>query len=49
MQVENDYHREVYNGDIGYVVDLDLETGELTVIKAAVERRGAALSRHSTG
>jgi exodeoxyribonuclease V alpha subunit len=31
MQVENDYDNEVYNGDIGYVVDVDLETGELTV------------------
>ena len=31
MQVENDYDKEVYNGDIGYVVDVDSETGELTV------------------
>jgi exodeoxyribonuclease V alpha subunit len=30
MQVENDYDKEVYNGDIGYVVDLDSEAGELT-------------------
>jgi exodeoxyribonuclease V alpha subunit len=30
MQVENDYDKEVYNGDIGYVVDIDTETGELT-------------------
>ena len=30
MQVENDYDKEVYNGDIGYVADVDPETGELT-------------------
>ena len=29
MQIENDYDREVYNGDIGYVVDVDPEVGEL--------------------
>ena len=31
MQIENDYDKEVYNGDIGYVVDVDPEVGELTV------------------
>jgi exodeoxyribonuclease V alpha subunit len=30
MQIENDYDKEVYNGDIGYVVRVDLEVGELT-------------------
>ena len=30
MQIENDYDKEVYNGDIGYVADVDPETGELT-------------------
>ena len=30
MQIENDYDKEVYNGDIGAVVDVDLEAGELT-------------------
>jgi hypothetical protein len=29
MQIENDYDKEVYNGDIGYVVDVDLDDGEL--------------------
>jgi exodeoxyribonuclease V alpha subunit len=29
MQIENDYDKEVYNGDIGYIDDLDPETGEL--------------------
>ena len=29
MQIENDYDKEVYNGDIGYVVGVDPETGEL--------------------
>src|SRR5262249_34442354 len=30
MQIENDYDKEVYNGDIGYIVDVDLDEGELT-------------------
>ena len=29
MQIENDYDKEVYNGDIGVVVDVDPEAGEL--------------------
>ena len=29
MQVENDYDKEVYNGDIGYVDEVDLDDGEL--------------------
>src|SRR5271163_4885277 len=29
MQIENDYDKEVYNGDIGYVSDVDPEGGEL--------------------
>ena len=31
MQIENDYDKEVYNGDIGYVVYVDLDAGELAV------------------
>jgi exodeoxyribonuclease V alpha subunit len=31
MQIENDYAKEVYNGDIGYIEDVDLDDGELTV------------------
>jgi exodeoxyribonuclease V alpha subunit len=30
MQIENDYDKEVYNGDIGYVEKVDLDEGELT-------------------
>jgi len=30
MQIENDYEKEVYNGDIGYIEDVDLDAGELT-------------------
>ena len=30
MQIENDYDKEVYNGDVGAVVDVDPEAGELT-------------------
>ena len=29
MQIDNDYDKEVYNGDIGNIVDVDLATGEL--------------------
>jgi len=31
MQVENDYDRDVYNGDLGVVSRIDLEEGELSV------------------
>ncbi len=31
MQTENDYDREVYNGDIGFVQDVDPEAAEVTV------------------
>jgi exodeoxyribonuclease V alpha subunit len=31
MQVENDYDKEVYNGDIGRVVSVDVEAGALVV------------------
>jgi exodeoxyribonuclease V alpha subunit len=29
MQIENDYDKEVYNGDIGYIADVDPDAGEL--------------------
>src|SRR5487761_1801620 len=31
MQIENDYDREVYNGDIGFIAGVDAETDEMTV------------------
>lgn len=31
MQLRNDYDREVWNGDVGYVVDVEPEDGEVTV------------------
>ena len=31
MQIENDYDKEVYNGDIGYIDKVNLEEGELSV------------------
>jgi exodeoxyribonuclease V alpha subunit len=31
MQIENDYDKEVYNGDIGFVADVEPEEDELTV------------------
>ena len=30
MQIENDYDKEVYNGDTGFVTDVASEEGELT-------------------
>src|ERR671929_636082 len=30
MQIENDYEKEVYNGDIGYIDKVEPEAGELT-------------------
>src|SRR6202171_3878704 len=30
MQIENDYDKDVYNGDIGYIDDVDPDIGELT-------------------
>jgi exodeoxyribonuclease V alpha subunit len=31
MQIENDYEKEVYNGDIGTIDNVDLDAGELAV------------------
>ena len=31
MQIENDYDKEVYNGDLGIVSRIDVEAGEVTV------------------
>ena len=31
MQIENDYDKDVYNGDIGFVGSVDADEGELTV------------------
>ena len=31
MRIKRDYDKDVYNGDIGYVEDVDPEAGELTV------------------
>jgi exodeoxyribonuclease V alpha subunit len=39
MQIENDYEREVYNGDIGTIADVDPDGGELT---ARFDGRGVA-------
>jgi exodeoxyribonuclease V alpha subunit len=32
MQIENDYDREVYNGDIGFIETVDAEAGELVAL-----------------
>jgi exodeoxyribonuclease V alpha subunit len=31
MQIENDYDKDVYNGDIGYIDNVNIDDGELTV------------------
>jgi exodeoxyribonuclease V alpha subunit len=31
MQIQNDYDKEVFNGDIGYIKAIDLETNELNI------------------
>lgn len=31
MQIKNNYEKEVFNGDLGYVKDIDPEEGEITV------------------
>jgi exodeoxyribonuclease V alpha subunit len=31
MQIENDYDKEVYNGDVGFIEHIDLETGEMII------------------
>lgn len=31
MQIENDYDKEVYNGDVGFVVGIDADEGELAI------------------
>jgi len=31
MQIENDYDKEVYNGDIGYTDDVDPNAGEIPI------------------
>jgi exodeoxyribonuclease V alpha subunit len=36
MQIENNYDKEVYNGDIGYIDDVDPEAGE---VKASFDGR----------
>ena len=41
MQIENDYDKEVYNGDIGYIDDVDPEVGEL---KASFDGRSVTYS-----
>jgi exodeoxyribonuclease V alpha subunit len=31
MQIENDYDKEVYNGDLGFITKIDAEAGEIAV------------------
>ena len=40
MQIENDYDKEVYNGDIGYINDAEADAGEIV---ASFDGRAAHL------
>src|SRR5438132_8184691 len=46
MQIENDYDKEVYNGDFGVVARIDMEQSELTV---DFDGRGGDLRLHRAG
>ena len=39
MQIENDYDKEVYNGDIGYIDDVDNNAGEIVATPSAAAPR----------
>ena len=39
MQIENDYDKEVYNGDIGRIADVDPDAGELNAAGEPAARR----------
>jgi exodeoxyribonuclease V alpha subunit len=44
MQIENNYNREVFNGDIGFIAKIDHDDGEVTIDidgRTVVYRRGA--------
>jgi exodeoxyribonuclease V alpha subunit len=38
MQIENDYDKEVYNGDIGYIENVNPDDGELRVRQESTAR-----------
>jgi exodeoxyribonuclease V alpha subunit len=46
MQIENDYDKEVYNGDIGFVVDVEPEEGELTALRRTLGQLRLWRARH---
>jgi exodeoxyribonuclease V alpha subunit len=43
MQIENDYDKDVYNGDIGFVQDIDEALGEVTI---AFDDRAVTYAAH---
>jgi exodeoxyribonuclease V alpha subunit len=45
MQIENDYDKEVYNGDIGYIDNIDPDSDELTASFVNSRHAGACLCR----
>jgi len=44
MQIENDYDKEVYNGDIGFVSNVEPEEGKLTAVLMVARSRTALAS-----
>jgi ATP-dependent exoDNAse (exonuclease V) alpha subunit len=38
MQIENDYDKEVYNGDIGYIEAVNSEDSEVNVLRLSRTR-----------
>ena len=46
MQIENDYDKKVYNGDIGYIDGVDPEAGELTATFDGAPSPMASATRH---
>ena len=43
MQIENDYDKEVYNGDIGYIADVDPDERVRSAIEAREHQHAARL------
>jgi hypothetical protein len=43
LQIENDYDKEVHNGDIGFVETIDLDLGEMKIVFDGRLRRLKAL------
>jgi ATP-dependent exoDNAse (exonuclease V) alpha subunit len=49
MQIENDYDKEVYNGDIGYIDAVDPNAGERLVVLVGQKKAVAIAVRNASG